>query len=306
MRIENIASLSGANLLNIPTISKVINIITNTNQIVGGELFVAFNNEDIKIAIEKGVFGILCNKCNISDNDIAWLESENIKNSLLRLVRFELINKKVIMLDYITYKITKQLLTNDDYYFLDLEDLYNFNYLSIKKADFIIIKECQDIQNLGIELEAFEDIQDFAIKDRGFLAFELYLHESVYTIELPPLFKTNFIKALSLINTNNINYSLSKASTFDFYQIEFVSKHLKPTGFGKSEMVLIYADSEILETLYNFLKKEAGHLNIVLAKNIELLHDTAFNIAILDKSKKYKAKKKSEKNLFDMEKIWNH
>ena len=306
MRIENIASLSGANLLNIPTISKVTNILTNINQIVGGELFVAFNSEDIKTAVEKGVFGILCNKCDISDNDIAWLESSDIKNSLLRLVRFELINKKVIILDYITYKITKQLIDDDNYYFLDIEDLYNFNYLSIKNAEIIIVKECRDIQNIGIELETFEDMRDFAIKDRGFLAFELYLHESVYMVELPPLFKTNFIKALSLIDTNDINYSLSKVSTFDFCQIEFVSKHLKPLSFGKSEMVLIYADSEILETLYNFLKNEAGHLNIVLAKNIELLHNTAFNIAILDKSKKHEAKKKSEKNLFDMEEIWNH
>jgi len=97
MRLENLLALTHASLKSDPCVSNFENIIFNVNKVNRGDLFIVKNIQDIPEAIKNGAYGIFYESpTEILDNEIAWIQTDNIDDALKRLLRFRLIEKEVI------------------------------------------------------------------------------------------------------------------------------------------------------------------------------------------------------------------
>ena len=92
MRLENILALTNAKLINEPFVNSFENIVFQADKIKRGDLFVAFEEQEIQTAILNGAYGIIFSKpTQISDNEIAWIKVLDIEDALKRLLRFRII-----------------------------------------------------------------------------------------------------------------------------------------------------------------------------------------------------------------------
>ena len=112
MRLENIVALTYAELINSPYVSDFSSISFNANKVKRGDLFIAFEHDDIEIAIKNGAYGIMFEKpTQISDIEIAWIKVKDLYDAVHKIVRFIFIDKeiKVYECNEIVLELAKQI-----------------------------------------------------------------------------------------------------------------------------------------------------------------------------------------------------
>jgi ferrochelatase len=81
MRVETIVNITGGELLNNPIINSFNNIKVDTSIIERGDLFFAYNQNDIPKAIKKGAYGVIIDRyIEILDKEIAWINGITTNN----------------------------------------------------------------------------------------------------------------------------------------------------------------------------------------------------------------------------------
>ena len=118
MRLENLLALTQGTLQNQPFVTRFEGISFDAKKVKRGNLFIAFNNSDIDEAILHGAYGIVFDKpTQILDNEIAWIKVGDVDDTLMRLLRFHLIEKEldVYETDLITIKLAQQIMTNSNF-----------------------------------------------------------------------------------------------------------------------------------------------------------------------------------------------
>jgi ferrochelatase len=69
MRLENFLALTQATLINEPCVHSFENIVFEAHKVKRGDLFFAYEHENIKLAIVNGAYGVIFDKpTQISDN----------------------------------------------------------------------------------------------------------------------------------------------------------------------------------------------------------------------------------------------
>jgi len=85
MRLENILALTHGKLLNEPFVNIFDNIVFDAKSIKRGDLFIAFDEKTIEIALLNGAYGVIFDKpTQINDMEIAWIQVQNIEDALKR------------------------------------------------------------------------------------------------------------------------------------------------------------------------------------------------------------------------------
>lgn len=96
MYINSILDIIDGRLLNHPSISFIYSIKTNPKKVKEGDLFIVKNSQDIDLAIENGAFALIVdNSVEIKDNEIAWIYVKSLKNTIIKLVRYLLSNRRL-------------------------------------------------------------------------------------------------------------------------------------------------------------------------------------------------------------------
>jgi len=91
VKISSIIDIIDGKLLNSPSISFIYSFKTDVAKVKEGDLFIAYNLDDIQIAIQKGAFAIILqNIYPITDKEIAWIKVENLNTSIIKLIRYKL------------------------------------------------------------------------------------------------------------------------------------------------------------------------------------------------------------------------
>ena len=113
MKIENLVRITGGVLLNTPSVTSITNIQIESCKVSSGSLFIDTNQDENEIneAIKNGAYAILCSNSNITDNEIAWITTQNLNLSIVKLARFYTIKKNLnfIPLETIQYSLIKSL-----------------------------------------------------------------------------------------------------------------------------------------------------------------------------------------------------
>ncbi len=149
MKISALVDIVEGKLLNSPAISFITQIHTSIKKVNDGDAFFTHNNTDIKQAIEQGAFCIISDfKPNIADNEIAWIQVDDIFKAIANVLRYKLLEHKneYYFIDKVLYHFLKLfktkdmidtiILTND--IIKDFETLYTLDKIDINKRIFSI------------------------------------------------------------------------------------------------------------------------------------------------------------------------
>ncbi|MRJ02477.1 MAG: hypothetical protein GXO19_05880, partial [Epsilonproteobacteria bacterium] len=114
MRIENLIYLVGGELLNVPAIRSIRGITSHLARVRRGDLYIARDSSLVADAVERGAYAVLFQgEVGIIDPEIAWIRVEGLYESVQRLLRFSLVERRVtpIPLSPLTWRWTSQYIT---------------------------------------------------------------------------------------------------------------------------------------------------------------------------------------------------
>ena len=282
MQISSLTDIVGGKLLHRPLISFITQIHTNPQKINEGDLFIAFNHEDISLAVQNGAFAILFSgSIEIIDKEIAWIKVENLGYSVGKLLRFILSNKNItsIYCDDVSFEfltIFSQLnqnivlLTNDIKYDFELLKNIDNKILCATNYQYINILSASAKQLIIKKFDLF----NFTIHSLFFTTFS-YKNRLFSKVRLPSIYINH---CLSVVEFLDIELEISKLKDFKFLNPLFVNKNFEIIDFGKSnKFILGNENSVLIKNEIDFINKIYSYGKLVIIKNdikdIDIIHN---------------------------------
>ena len=271
MRLENVLALTHGKVVNEPFVKTFENIVFDAHRVKRGDLFIAFDEENIESAVLNGAYGVLFDKpTQISDREIAWIKVEDLNDALQRLLRFKLIDKEITV-----YECNKIVLK------LALQVMSEPNFIALNGDIKSIVKTLWDLPNKSTVLfspaltpkEIFTDVKSItrtSIEPINIIEQTLFetsfIYDNVFYERqlISPFFMPYLEELLHLFKTLKINFRLKKFTPIDHFEPVFTNKNFEIKEFGTSDKVLIFeSTAELIDSEIAFLRKQANWANII-------------------------------------------
>jgi len=271
MRLENFLALTQAALINEPCVHSFENIVFEAHKVKRGDLFFAYNNEEIAVAVTNGAYGVVFDKpTQISDDEIAWIKANNLDEALKKLIRFKSIEKEMVAYECheIIFKLSLQIITPSNFLtvFGDLKSIFKtlleagdrtiilFCPALVDKEIFAVVKKIPHPPHLPIQ------IMEQTLFETSFIYDNIFYERQL----ISPLFIPYLEELLHLYKTLNIEYKLRKFTPIDHFEPVFVNKKFEIKSFGSSDKVVIFeTNSELLDVEVLFLERYAPWANTI-------------------------------------------
>ena len=262
--LENLISLIRAELKNIPYISSFEHISFEARRVQRGDLFIALQSHEISDAIKKGAYGIVYEgDIEISDSEIAWLQVKDIKDALLRLLRFHLMQKniKVYSVDNITLPLFKSINSQKLIIFQgDIED--NLKKLFALDDNSVIIYQISSLyEEIFTEKKSVYDLPTRnkieVLENTLFETTFIYKERLYERVNLAKLFIDNLQKTFNVLEDAHLEFKLKPFTLQHFYPV-FINKYFKAVDLSQSSKVLIFEDDlKLFTEAITFLQADA-------------------------------------------------
>jgi len=271
MRLENTLALINGELINSPFINNFTNIVFDSKHVRRGDLFIAFDESMIEEAIFNGAYGVVFNKpTQITDSEIAWIKVENLDEALIRLLRFELINKeiKVYSCDEIVLKLALQVVTEPNFIALhgNIKSIFK-NISNIENGSIILFSPTLTTSDIFTNIKELPKNSLHTITIMEQTLFETsFIYDNVFYERqlISPFFMPYLEKLLYLFKTLKINFRLRKFTPIEHFEAVFTNKNFEIKEFGTSDKVLIFEKSSLLiENEIIFLQQQATWAKII-------------------------------------------
>ncbi|SFV68852.1 FIG00387915: hypothetical protein [hydrothermal vent metagenome] len=265
MRLENTIALINGELLNSPFINNFTNIILEPKAVRRGDLFIAFEEKAIDEAIANGAYGIIFDKpTKIRDSEIAWIQVKSVENALIRLLRFELLNKDITVYscDEITLKLAMQIVSDATFIPLygNIKTIFK-NLIHIQEHHTLLFSPALTTADIFTQTKELPKSLHNNIKIIEHTLFETsFIYNDIFYDRqfISPLFIPHLDALLSLFTQLKINFRLKKFTSIDNFEAVFTNKNFEIKEFGTSDKVLIFEKSiPLVENEINFLNKNA-------------------------------------------------
>jgi len=262
MRLEHIASLTGAKLLNRPFISYILNIVTDVKQVQKEDLFISKNKDEVAKAILNGAYAVISSYPDIIDEEVAHFYIDNPKLAIIKLIRFYIIKNKieVIFSNEITIKLLASFKKDETIYVL--RDLENIDFIKLQRASQVFIYSYELLESLNIGYESLSDIHPLRFVTTRFFENNIVVGGVIFrNIKLSYLFETELSLALAFCKKHDINYNLEKIHLKNNFEPIFINRFNQLTTEAKSARVIICEESlEYFKKEELFLQEKAKHL----------------------------------------------
>lgn len=300
MQISSITDIVGGELLNTPSISFVYNIKTNPKRVNEGDLFIAKNEKDLQLAIDKGAFGVILDFYSpISDLEIAWIRVDSYDNALTRLFRYKLssLELTVYHCDAIAYE------------FLNIYKNNNRNLKFISDNLESSIKVLESMENNDIVFCPSKEVLDQIYpKNQPFLIenvqvqnliehslFEIsFSYNNVYfpKLKLCAMYLNQFLAVHDFLDEE---LDLTKLKKFDNFKPLFIDRFVNTIEFGRSDKFILTQKSHDLaykEINYILIRYKYAKTIFITA---EYLNDFPYEQVVISNLKKLKSVLKDKK-----------
>ena len=271
MRLENVLALTHANLLNEPCVNSFESIVFDANKIKRGDLFIAFDTEDVDEAVHNGAYGIVFDKpTQVSDHEIAWIKVNSIEDALKRLLRFKMIEKEVVAYECneIILKLALQIITPLNCLVIDgdIKTVFNSLWHVENRATILFCPALLD-RNIFATLKTFPKtaIEPIKIMEQTLFETSFIYDNKFYERRLiSPFFIPFLEELLHLYKSLKIDFRLKKFIPIDHFEAVFTNKNFEIKEFGTSDKVLIFErNSNLIAQEIGFLQKNASWAKIV-------------------------------------------
>jgi len=270
MRLENFLALTHTALVNEPCVNSFENIVFEATKVKRGDLFFAYN-DDIDLAVKNGAYGIIFDKpTQISDSEISWIKSDNLDDTLKKLLRFKMIEKEVIVYECneIILKLALQVITQTNFLVIngDMKSIYK----SMNNMDqYTTLLFCPALTNKDIFANAKilpnTAIQTIEIMEQTLFETSFIYDNYYYERQLiSPFFIPYLEELLYLYKSLKINFRLKKFVPINHFEPVFTNKKFEIKNFGASDKVLIFeSNTDLIESEMTFLQNRASWANII-------------------------------------------
>jgi hypothetical protein len=271
MRLENVLALTHAKLINKPFVNNFENIVFEAKAVKRGDLFFAFNEDEIESAIFNGAYGIVFDKpAQMSDSEIAWIQVKSIEEALVRLLRFRLVEKEVTTYacNEIILKLSLGIITEPNFIVLH-SDIQTISKLlwNVEKSSTLLFcpSYCSKDLFTDIKMLSSAPVQSINIVEQTLFETSFIYDDIFYERQLlSPFFIPYLEELLHLLKTLKINYRLKKFTQIDHFQAIFTNKNFEQKEFGTSDKVLIFEkNADLIISEINFLQKNASWAEII-------------------------------------------
>lgn len=290
MQITSILDIVDGRLLNQPSISFIYSIKTNVKKVKEGDLFIVQNKEDINEALENGAFALIVDEnIDIIDKEIAWIKVQSIKESITKLIRFQLSNKKLTAFycNVVSYNLFEILRKTTSHTKIKLipKDLSKFFRIidDIEENDTIICSCQKTLENIYPVNFNF-NTKDYEIKN----LIEHSIFETTFSyqdryfskIKIPSLYLKEFLDVYSFLG---FDADLNKLKKFNKLKPIFVDKLINHTEHGRTDKFLLAQENkELMEAEIAYLKNKYKYAKILYLTLEEITDNTNIEFTHLD------------------------
>ncbi len=271
MRLENVLALTHATLVNEPCVSDFDNIVFDVKKVNRGDLFIAIHHNEIDQAVQNGAYGIVYDKpIQILDNEIAWIETQNVEYALKRLLRFRLIEKEVIVYecDEIVLKLAMQCPTDSNFVVVsgDIEKLYKNLWHIDNRSTLLFCPDLTD-EKLFTNIKSIpkDIVHKITIMEQTLFETSFIYENKFYERQLiSPFFIPYLERLFHLYKTLKINFKLKKFTPIENFEAVFTNKKFEIKEFGSSDCVLIFEPNiKLVNQGMDYLQNRAPWANII-------------------------------------------
>jgi len=272
MRLENFLALTQTSLYNEPCVNNFESIVFEARKVKRGDLFFAYNEEEIAEAVQNGAYGVICtNKpLHVEDNEIAWIKSADIDETLKRVLRFKMIEKEVIVYECneIILKLALQVQTHASLLIAhgNLQNIYKHLNAAESRSTILfsptlndknIFANAKTLPNTAIEQI---EIMEQTLFETSFIYDDIFYERQL----ISPLFMPYLEELLHLYKSLNINFRIRKFTPIEHFEPVFTNKKFEVKSFGASDKVLIFeSNRDLMASEIDFLQHRASWANIV-------------------------------------------
>jgi ferrochelatase len=296
VQISSIIDIIDGRLLNHPSISFIYSIKTNPRKVKEGDLFIVEHEEDIHTAIKNGAFALITQKnINITDDEIAWIYVDSVNETIKKLIRYLLSNKRLTAfycndISYELFKILKKPTVHSNIKIVPKELSKFFKFLDdLEENDTLICSDqrvLDDIYpvNFDFNTKKYEihNLIEHSIFETTFSFKERYFSK----LKLSSLYITEFLDVYSFLG---FNCDLNKLKKFNYLKPIFVDKLINHTDYGKTDKFLIAQNNkELISKEINYLKTKYKYARIIYLTTEEIDDDSEYiHLSSLDELKSF-------------------
>jgi len=271
MRLENILALTHGKLINDPFVKEFANIVFEAKSVKRGDLFIAFNVEAIEEAIVNGAYGIIfCKPTQISDSEIAWIKVENLDEVLKRLLRFQLIDKEIVVYECneVILKLALQIMTEPNFLALsgDIKSVFK-RLWDVEESCVVLFSPTLISRDLFTNTHTLSSnpLEKINIIEQTLFETSFIYDNIFYERQLISPFFIPYLEILfHFFKRQKINFRLRKFTPIDNFEPVFTNKNFEIKEFGTSDRVIIFEkNSEFIDMQIRFLQKEAAWAKLI-------------------------------------------
>jgi len=278
VQITSILDIVDGKLLNSPSISFIYSIKTNPHKVKESDLFIVQNEEDINEAIQNGAFALIVDKdIEILDNEIAWIKVDNIEETMKKLIRYLLSNKRLTAFycnsaSYTLFRILKRnnihtniklIPTNLSKFFKMIDDLEENDTIICSQQN--VLNAIYPVNfNFNTKTYKIDNLIEHSIFETTFSYEERFFSK----IKISSLYVTEFLDVYSYLGFNS---DLNRLKKFHNLKPIFVDKLINHTDFGKTDKFLIaQEDEQLVEKEVAYLNEKYKYAQILFLTTLEI------------------------------------
>jgi len=280
MRLENFLALTQATLINEPCVHSFENIVFEAHKVKRGDLFFAYNNEEVELAVANGAYGVVFDKnTQIKDNEIAWIKVDSLDYALKKLLRFKMIERETVAYECneIILKLSLQIITESNFLTLngDLKSIFKYLWNVEDKTTVLFCPALND-KDIFATIKTIPNTSFLPVEIVEQTLFETsFIYNNIFYERqlLSPFFIPYLEQLLHLYKTLKIDYKLKKFTPIDHFEAVFTNKKFEIKSFGTSDKVLIFEPNiNLIDSQILFLQRHASWAKIIFIapSNIEL------------------------------------
>jgi len=298
-KIDSIVRISGGVLLNTPSIDSIEEIQISSSKVKRGDLFIDLENsiEDLHLAVSNGAYAVLTSSIpEIFDEEIAWIRTNDLEKSLVKLARFYAIDKnfRFIPLLNVHYALAKSLHVESGVKLLSntTSDAL-VQILNSKNKTIFFVGENSFIENIDPSIKKLPiKINPDKLFENG-LFYSSFIYKDMYIKEtrLSSFFIPYLCALMDYCDELSIEYKIDNFLNLGHFEPQFVTSKLEKVDFGTTRKAVIFEENmqlynEELKYLYERVERN------LIETDIKYLITKNFRYALIN------GKKEDFDNLF--------
>ncbi len=250
MHIENLLNIIGGEVTNSPKVEKIDSATIYASKVELGDLFFAYDKEDIQKAVSNGAYAIVYegNNPEMTDSEIAYIRVDSIKEATTKFLRYIMVQKEsnIYYFKNIEASYLKQIVSRKTNLYTILSEDWKKSFEKILNSDYdiFITTNESDAKILSPNYKKLSKLASGYIISDSLLKTTFKIDKYIYqNVDIAPFFVDNLRGVVEFCKDNELEYDINRVKYPKEFKPIFIDKDLNALPRGSSEKVLIFVTS---------------------------------------------------------------